>query len=234
MAQILDGNQIRDQIKAECRPRVERLVETKGRPPGLAVVLVGFWELATRVKIVDPFFFGEPSKIFSALRDWVQHGTQAGSLEGIRRIAYDGTELPITDADVVTAQITTRDIDRGSYPHYLLKEIIESPASFRKTLRGKLIEVDGEPRLTIGTDSLPDDVRRDLASGALAEIDTGRVLVQLADVGAVYYRRPTQFTLPDGMNRAEIIKEFQISETEYDTNLRWLRRTVPKLREGGS
>ena len=38
----------------------------------------------------------------------------------------------------------------------------------------------------------------------------------------------------DGMNRAEIIKEFQISETEYDTNLRWLRRTVPKLREGGS
>jgi methylenetetrahydrofolate dehydrogenase (NADP+)/methenyltetrahydrofolate cyclohydrolase len=41
LAQILDGNQIRDQIKAECRPRVERLVQTKGRPPGLAVVLVG-------------------------------------------------------------------------------------------------------------------------------------------------------------------------------------------------
>jgi methylenetetrahydrofolate dehydrogenase (NADP+)/methenyltetrahydrofolate cyclohydrolase len=40
-AQILDGNKIRDQIKAECRPRVERLVQTKGRPPGLAVVLVG-------------------------------------------------------------------------------------------------------------------------------------------------------------------------------------------------
>ena len=41
MAQILDGNRIRDQIKAECRPRVERLVQTYGRPPGLAVVLVG-------------------------------------------------------------------------------------------------------------------------------------------------------------------------------------------------
>lgn len=40
--------------------------------------------------------------------------------------------------------------------------------------------------------------------------------------------------LRDGMNRVEITKEFQISETEYDTNLRWLRRTVPKLREGGS
>lgn len=40
MAQILDGNRVRDEIKAELKPRVERLA-AKGRPPGLAVVLVG-------------------------------------------------------------------------------------------------------------------------------------------------------------------------------------------------
>jgi DNA-directed RNA polymerase specialized sigma24 family protein len=40
--------------------------------------------------------------------------------------------------------------------------------------------------------------------------------------------------LREGMNRAEIIREFQISETEYDTNNRWLRRTVQKLQEGRS
>lgn len=40
--------------------------------------------------------------------------------------------------------------------------------------------------------------------------------------------------LRDGMNRATIMKEFQISGTDYDSNLRWLRRTVPKLREGRS
>jgi methylenetetrahydrofolate dehydrogenase (NADP+) / methenyltetrahydrofolate cyclohydrolase len=39
--QILDGNQVRDQIKAECRPRVERIKAHAGRAPGLAVVLVG-------------------------------------------------------------------------------------------------------------------------------------------------------------------------------------------------
>ena len=38
---LLDGNAVRDQIKAECRPRVERLLAHAGRPPGLAVVLVG-------------------------------------------------------------------------------------------------------------------------------------------------------------------------------------------------
>ena len=40
MPQILDGNRIRDEIKTECRPRVEKLAALK-RPPGLAVVLVG-------------------------------------------------------------------------------------------------------------------------------------------------------------------------------------------------
>jgi len=40
MAQILDGNRVRDEIKNECRPRVERLI-TRQRPPGLVVVLVG-------------------------------------------------------------------------------------------------------------------------------------------------------------------------------------------------
>ena len=40
MAQVLDGNRIRDEIKNDCRARIERLV-LRGRAPGLAVVLVG-------------------------------------------------------------------------------------------------------------------------------------------------------------------------------------------------
>jgi methylenetetrahydrofolate dehydrogenase (NADP+) / methenyltetrahydrofolate cyclohydrolase len=40
MAQILDGNRVRDQILAELKPRVCALAAS-GRPPGLAVVLVG-------------------------------------------------------------------------------------------------------------------------------------------------------------------------------------------------
>jgi methylenetetrahydrofolate dehydrogenase (NADP+)/methenyltetrahydrofolate cyclohydrolase len=40
MALILDGTRVREQIKEEAKPRVERLAARK-RPPGLAVVLVG-------------------------------------------------------------------------------------------------------------------------------------------------------------------------------------------------
>jgi methylenetetrahydrofolate dehydrogenase (NADP+)/methenyltetrahydrofolate cyclohydrolase len=40
MPEILDGNRVRDEIKAELKPRIAALA-AKGRPPGLAVVLVG-------------------------------------------------------------------------------------------------------------------------------------------------------------------------------------------------
>ena len=40
MPRILDGNRVRDEIKSELKPRVEALA-AQGRPPGLAVVLVG-------------------------------------------------------------------------------------------------------------------------------------------------------------------------------------------------
>jgi glucosamine--fructose-6-phosphate aminotransferase (isomerizing) len=71
---------------------------------------------------------------------FVLDGAHAGELDGCAPLAYDGSELPIDDRDVATAQVTTRDIDRGEAPHFLLKEINEAPVSFRKTLRGKIVE----------------------------------------------------------------------------------------------
>ncbi len=102
----------------------------------------------------------------------VLDGSRAGTFEGIDRLAYDGTPLPVTEADVVTAQITTRDIDRGEFPHFLLKEISEAPTSFRKTLRGKLVErgTDGDLAVALGPEVLPDDVRRGLRQGEIVRV----------------------------------------------------------------
>jgi glutamine---fructose-6-phosphate transaminase (isomerizing) len=97
-------------------------------------------------------------------------GAKAGTLAGIERLAYDGTPLPVDEGDLIEAQITTRDIDRGDFPHYLLKEITEAPTSFRKTLRGKLVERDGVLTVTVGSEALPDDVRSQLRSGAIRRI----------------------------------------------------------------
>jgi glutamine---fructose-6-phosphate transaminase (isomerizing) len=102
----------------------------------------------------------------------VLDGSRAGTFDGIERLAYDGTPLPVTEADVATAQITTRDIDRGQFPHFLLKEISEAPTSFRKTLRGKLIEreADGELVVALGPEVLPDDVRGGLRRGEIDRV----------------------------------------------------------------
>jgi glutamine---fructose-6-phosphate transaminase (isomerizing) len=101
---------------------------------------------------------------------FVLDGAYAGDLEGIRRLAYDGAVLPLSDADVAIAQVTTRDIDRGDARHYLLKEISEAPASFRKTVRGKIVEADGVLRASVGLRALPADIRARLGNGTITKI----------------------------------------------------------------
>jgi NitT/TauT family transport system permease protein len=44
------------------------------------LVVIGGWQLFTDWKIVDPFFFGQPSTIWAQLRDWFEHGTAFGSI----------------------------------------------------------------------------------------------------------------------------------------------------------
>ena len=98
-------------------------------------------------------------------------GALAGTVSGIRRFAYDGTPLPVSEQEMVCPEVTTRDINRGAYQHFLLKEIEEAPGSFRKTLRGKITTgADGLLRASLTTDTLPQDVRADLADGSIDRV----------------------------------------------------------------
>jgi len=73
---------------------------------------------------------------------------------------YDGTPVKLGEKEIKRAQITTRDIDRGGFDHYLLKEITESPRSVRKTLRGKfVVESSEKARFLVGDDVIPPAVR---------------------------------------------------------------------------
>ena len=94
----------------------------------------------------------------------------AGSIAGITRQSYDGTILPVSADELVTAPITTRDIDRGDFPHFLLKEITESPSSFRKTLRGKLLERHGVMEVLLGPETISDELKIRLASHKITRV----------------------------------------------------------------
>ena len=65
--------------KALRQARVRTIQVNVGRAL-LGIVVVGGWQLLAQWKIIDPFFFGEPSGIVRQLVDWFQHGTSFGSI----------------------------------------------------------------------------------------------------------------------------------------------------------
>ncbi|MHB8907735.1 MAG: SIS domain-containing protein [Syntrophales bacterium] len=97
-----------------------------------------------------------------------------GGVAGITGLCYDGTPLELGEKDIRKAEITTRDIDRGDYPHFFLKEITESVLSVRKTLRGKYrIERDGgslKVAFNLGDDIVSGRIRKALTGGELRRI----------------------------------------------------------------
>jgi glucosamine--fructose-6-phosphate aminotransferase (isomerizing) len=172
-------------------------------------------------------------------------GDSAGSAAGIERWAYDGTGLSVSPDELDTAQITTRDIDRGDSPHFLLKEIGEAAGSFRKTLRGKLIDGAGGLEVVLGDEVLSAEMRAGLADGSINRIiaigqGTAAVAARALVEGLAAFAPRTNlrvssalatelsgFDLADSMTDTLIIAVSQ-SGTTTDTN-----RTVDLVRARG-
>ncbi|MCO8614004.1 ABC transporter permease [Burkholderia multivorans] len=68
-----------DERAAQRRLRRRRTLIVTLRIAVLVVVLGG-WELAARLKWIDPFFFSMPSLIFEQIQDWFVNGTSQGPL----------------------------------------------------------------------------------------------------------------------------------------------------------
>jgi len=166
-------------------------------------------------------------------------------LDGLDRYAYSGASLPVVTEEIVTAEVTTRDIDRGDAPHYLLKEIKESPTSFRRTLRGRVRERDGALEVVLSEASMPSVVRERLSSrkisrvhvigqgtAAVAGQGVAAILRDLCDgeldVDAITATEVSGFQLRPNMSDTLIIAVSQ-SGTTTDTN-----RTVDLLRSRGA
>jgi glucosamine--fructose-6-phosphate aminotransferase (isomerizing) len=204
----------------------------------------GLVELTTRYLRMDgeaPGPGGEPGQVVVLDRDG------AGSLEGIERLSYDGTPLPPAEGDVVGAEITTRDIDRGDFPHFFLKEVSEAPGSMRKTLRGRIVEGhDGTLRPILGEESLPGWLRERLEGRQIrsvvvvgqgtAAVAGQAVAAALADAvagsGIVVTATPATelsgFGLRDEMDDTLVVAISQ-SGTTTDTN-----RTIDLVRARGA
>ncbi len=173
-------------------------------------------------------------------------GSGAGSRDAVIRYAYDGTPLPIVDDEWTEPSVTTRDIDRGDAPHFLLKEITESPNSFRKTLRGRLLESSAGLTVKLPPETLTPVVGEYLRSGQVRRVEVigqGTAAVGGEAVAAAFQRvladsdivvraitatELSGFGIRDDMSDTLVVAMSQ-SGTTTDTN-----RTVDILRSRGA
>ncbi|MEO1063478.1 MAG: SIS domain-containing protein [Actinomycetota bacterium] len=206
----------------------------------------GVVEIADRYLRLDGESLVDPDRPETRGQLVVLDRAAAGTVEGIERQAFDGTDLPVDADELVEPEITTRDIDRGDAPHYLLKELTEAPESFRRTLRGRIDVGDGVPRVVLDESIVPADVRSRLADGSLDRVlvigqgtaavagqSLARTLSVLSDgIGldaeAVPATELSGFGLGDDMSDTLVVAISQ-SGTTTDTN-----RTVDLARSRGA
>ena len=168
-------------------------------------------------------------------------------LKGIEAMYYDGFPLVLDEQDIQRAEITTRDIERGTSPHYFLKEIMEAPQSVRKTMRGRYrIAANNEVVFNLDEDVVPARIREALTRGAITRIyvvGQGTAAIAgaaTAEALAVYMRGTpisvraikatdlSGFCLEEDMSGCLVIAITQ-SGTTTDTN-----RAVSMARERGA
>ncbi|MEU4209112.1 ABC transporter permease [Streptomyces sp. NPDC026206] len=66
--------------KARAKAARSRRLVILGARVLLLVVLLAAWEVLSRTKVIDPFNFSMPSKIWDQIAQWTLHGTPYGSL----------------------------------------------------------------------------------------------------------------------------------------------------------
>ena len=94
--------------------------------------------------------------------------------------------IPLDPSRIMEAEITTRDIDRGAYPRFLLKEITQSRESVNKTIRGKVvIDKNGQDaHILLSDEIIPPELVARLSSGKIRRIiPTGQGTAAVAAQG---------------------------------------------------
>ena len=180
--------------------------------------------------------------------------TSEGGLSGITSLAYDGTPIAITEQDIQTSEITSRDIDRQHFPHYFLKEISEAPLSVEKTLqnRWKTEPDTGFYRTTLDESVIPPKMEAALTRGDITKIyfigqGTAGIAAQGCaeilrtflpaggfDVRAMKASELSGFSIPGNQDENEAMAAYLVvaisqSGTTTDTN-----RTVDMVRARGA
>jgi methylenetetrahydrofolate dehydrogenase (NADP+)/methenyltetrahydrofolate cyclohydrolase len=165
MSRVLDGRWVRDQILAECRPRIERFAAAAGRAPGLAVILAGHdagSQIYVRNKVKSCQELGIASETLTPA-DTVTTAELVAEIETLnRRPEVDGilVQLPlprqVDSRAVLTAVAPEKDVD-GFHPVNVGNLVANraglrpcTPSGIMELLRRYEIPVSGRRAVVVG------------------------------------------------------------------------------------
>jgi len=146
-------------------------------------------------------------------------------LSGITAMYYDGTTIDLSESDIKTTGITSRDIDRQNYPHYFLKEINEAPRSVEQTLQARwTTDPDDPSRYMIALDetTFPANLKTTFAREQINRIffigqGTAGVAAQAcADIVGYYLHDPV---LQISALKASELSGFSIDERDDERSM---------------
>lgn len=213
----------------------------------LASELYGVVEETRHFLRMDGTTESNPGHPESAGQIFILNKAGAGNWKAIEVYGFDGHLLELHENDVMTAEITTRDIDRKGFHHYLHKEISEAPSSVEKTLQGKF-DLNRDPykvEFKLGESVLPQNVidkiikqkiRRILFIGQGTAAVAGQAVATFMEqlfgsrliVGAMKGTELSGYRMTERMDDYLIVAISQ-SGTTTDTN-----RTIDLARERGA
>jgi glucosamine--fructose-6-phosphate aminotransferase (isomerizing) len=156
---------------------------------------------------------------------YVLDQTKAGGLSGITAMYYDGTTLPLGEADIQQTEITSRDIDRQDFPHYFLKEITEAPLSVAKTLQNRWkVDKDDPGRYAISLDeeTFPTTIEKALAADKIRRIflvgqgTAGVAALAIAEILDYYLNEPV---LKISALKASELSGFQLGDSDSSQSM---------------
>ncbi|WP_458246068.1 ABC transporter permease [Streptomyces sp. MAI_2237] len=77
---VVDTVKAPDRAHSRARAARRRRIVVQATRILLLVAVLGLWEVFSRAKVIDPFNFSMPSKIWDQIWTWLTHGTALGSL----------------------------------------------------------------------------------------------------------------------------------------------------------
>ena len=117
------------------------------REPGTIVAARRGSPLLVAIGHGENFIASDASAVLAHTRSVIY--LDDGDIAVVRPDDYRILDVAAVEKDSIVTQVEwdLATIERGGYPHFMLKEIMEQPESVRNTLRGRLLEEEGTVKL---------------------------------------------------------------------------------------